>query len=170
MRSRARSNSSTFTSTVWSTFEHLRGMLDAAPGHVGDVQQAVNAAQVNERAEVGDVLDHAAADFAALDGGEQVLLHLVALFFEQLAAREDDIAAFFVNLDDLAFQFLADPFARVAHAADINLAGGQEDVHADVHQQPALDLAHRLAFDHVADLVGLHHPFPAADAVGLLLG
>ena len=45
----------------------------------------------------------------------------------------------------------------------------QEHMHADVDQQAALDLAHRLALDHVADLVGLHDAFPAADAVGLLL-
>ena len=45
---------------------HLRRMADAAPAHVGDVQQAVDAAQVDERAELGDVLDHALADLARL--------------------------------------------------------------------------------------------------------
>ena len=44
--------------------DHLRGMADAAPAHVGDVQQAVDAAQVDERAELGDVLDHALAELA----------------------------------------------------------------------------------------------------------
>jgi hypothetical protein len=34
-------------------------MLDAAPGEIGDVQQAVDAAEVDERAVVGDVLDDA---------------------------------------------------------------------------------------------------------------
>ena len=32
-------------------------MLDALPRHVGDVQQAVDAAEVHERAVVGEVLD-----------------------------------------------------------------------------------------------------------------
>jgi hypothetical protein len=32
-------------------------MLDALPGHVGDVQQAVDAAEVDERTVVGEVLD-----------------------------------------------------------------------------------------------------------------
>ena len=41
-----------------------RRMVDAAPAHVGDVQQAVDAAEVDERAELGDVLDHALAELA----------------------------------------------------------------------------------------------------------
>ena len=38
--------------------EDLAEVVDAAPGHVGDVQQAVDAAEVDEGAVVGDVLDH----------------------------------------------------------------------------------------------------------------
>ena len=38
---------------------HLGRVRHAAVRHVGDVEQAVDAAQVDERAEVGDVLDHA---------------------------------------------------------------------------------------------------------------
>src|SRR5690606_7053783 len=39
--------------------ENLGRMVDAAPCHVGHVQQAVDAAEVDERTVVGDVLDHA---------------------------------------------------------------------------------------------------------------
>jgi hypothetical protein len=39
--------------------QNVGRMVDAAPRHVGDVQQAVDAAQVNERTVIGDVLDHA---------------------------------------------------------------------------------------------------------------
>src|SRR5690349_4813771 len=41
--------------------EHFGGMIDAPPGDVGDVQQPVDAAQVDERAVVRDVL-HDAVD------------------------------------------------------------------------------------------------------------
>ena len=47
-------------------------MIDAAPAHVGDVQQAVDAAQVDERAEVGDVLDDALAELADFELLEQL--------------------------------------------------------------------------------------------------
>ena len=46
--------------------DHFRGMVDAAPAHVGDVQQAVDAAEVHEGAELGDVLHHALAALAHL--------------------------------------------------------------------------------------------------------
>ena len=52
------------TSISWSILTISRRMVDAAPAHVGDVQQAVDAAQVDERAELGDVLDHALAELA----------------------------------------------------------------------------------------------------------
>ena len=39
-------------------------MTDAAPRHVGDVQQAINAAEINECTVIGDVLDDAFAGFA----------------------------------------------------------------------------------------------------------
>ena len=45
--------------------------------HVGDVQQAVDAAQVDERAEVGDVLDDALADLADFEFLQQVVRDLL---------------------------------------------------------------------------------------------
>ena len=56
--------------------DHVARVVDPAPAHVGDVQQAVDAAEVDERAEVGDVLDRALADLAGLDLAEQALLEL----------------------------------------------------------------------------------------------
>ena len=43
------------------------------PCHVGDVEQAIDAAQVNERAVVGDVLDHALDHSTFVQGFEQLL-------------------------------------------------------------------------------------------------
>jgi len=55
-------------------------MLDALPRHVGDVQQAVDAAQVNKRTVVGEVLDGAAHNCAFL----QVVHQCAALCGELL--------------------------------------------------------------------------------------
>ena len=51
--------------------EDLGRVVDAAPGHVGDVQQAVDAAQIDEGAVVGDVLDETVDDLALLRGGRR---------------------------------------------------------------------------------------------------
>src|SRR5690606_5224425 len=40
-----------------ANIDDFRRMLDALPGHVGDVQQAVHAAQIHERAVICEVLD-----------------------------------------------------------------------------------------------------------------
>ena len=47
--------------------QDLGRVLDAAVGDVGDVEQAVDAAQVDEGAEIGDVLDVPGADLPDLE-------------------------------------------------------------------------------------------------------
>ena len=82
-------------------------MLHAPPGEVGDVQQAVDAAQVHERAVVGDVLDDA-LDHRALGQGLEQLLALLALRgLEHRAARHHHVVALAVELDDLELDLLA---------------------------------------------------------------
>src|SRR5436305_2326691 len=149
---------------------HLVRVGDAAPAHVGDVQEAVDAAEVHEGAELGDVLDDAAADLAGLDLVEQLLLHLLALIFEELAATDDNVAARLVDLEDLALDGAADVVADVGGPADVHLAGRQEDVDADVHQQAALDLAVDHAGDGVAFLVFLDDLFPLLLPLRLAVG
>src|SRR5439155_26047393 len=150
--------------------DHLVGVGDAAPAHVGDVQEAVDAAQVDEGAELGDVLDDALADLARLDLGQQLLLHLLALVFQELAAGDDDVAAGLVDLEDLALDGAVDVVADVRRAADVHLAGRQEHVDADVDQQPALDLAGDHAADDVALLVLAEDVLPLLLPLGLAVG
>jgi hypothetical protein len=42
---------------VLADLENFRGMADAAPTHICDMEQAVETVEVDERAEIGDVLD-----------------------------------------------------------------------------------------------------------------
>src|SRR5262249_36298434 len=131
----------------------LVGVGHSAPAHVGDVQEAVDAAEVDEGAELGDVLDDALADLAHLDLGEQLRLQLLPPVLEHLAAGDDEVAADMVDLEDGTLDGLADVAGDVGRAADVDLAGGQEDVDPDVDQQPSLDLAGDGPADHVALLV-----------------
>ena len=64
---------------------------------------------------------------------------------------------------------LADVVADVGRAADVDLAGRQEHVDADVDQQAALDLARDRAGDDVALVDGLHDLQPLFDLLGLAL-
>ena len=101
--------------------DDLVRIVDAAPAHVGDVEQAVDAAEVHEGAELGDVLDDALANLARLDLGEQLGLLRDAIVLDQLAPADDDVAAGFVDLENLAIDGAADVIADIGRPADIHL-------------------------------------------------
>ncbi len=67
--------------------QNLARMIDAAPGNVGDVQQAVDAAEVHERTIIGDVLDHAVDDLTLFEVGDDLVALLGAALFKHGAAE-----------------------------------------------------------------------------------
>ena len=154
------------TSISSLTLNSSDGCVDAAPRHVGDVQQAVDAAEVDERAVVGDVLDDAAEDLALGERVERVLLLLGVLFFEEHLAREHDVAALLVDLDDAHAQFLAAQRVEVADRAHVDLRAGQERADADVHREAALDPLDDAADDDLALGVGLLDLVPDLHLLG----
>ncbi len=149
--------------------KHLRGMIDSPPAHVGDVQQAVDASQVDERAELGDVFHHALAALAHFQFGQELGFFLRPLRFDQRPAADDDVPPRFVDLKHDALNGPADVIADVGGPADVHLAGRQEDVHADVDQKPALDLPRDYARDYVAFAHDFNHFHPGFDLLGLAL-
>ena len=144
-------------------------MLDAAPRQIGDVQQAVDPAQVDERAVVGDVLDDALDDRAFLQRLEQLLALRAEARLEHGAARHDDVVALAVELDDLEFERLAFERRGVLDRPDIDQRSRQEGADAVDHDgQTALDLAGDQA-GHDGAL--LHRGFqvvPGLEALGLV--
>ncbi len=131
-------------------------------------KQAVDAAEVDERAEVGEVLDRAGADLADGDLGHQVLAEGDALGLDQPTAREHDVPAVLVDREDHAADLAVEVVGDVRRPADVDLAGGQEGVDADVDQQAALDLAGDLAGDDVPFAVLGDDALPGPHPVGLL--
>ena len=149
--------------------QHLGRMVDAPPGDVGDVQQAVDAAEIDERAVVGDVLDRAVDDLAFGEVGDDLVALLGAALFEHGAARHDDVAAAAIHLEDL--ERLRDVHQRrdVAHRADVDLAARQERHGAvEVDGEAALDLVEDDAVDLLALLERLLELDPALLAARLV--
>jgi hypothetical protein len=134
------------------------------------VEQAVDAAEIDERAEVGDVLDDALPDLADLELLHQELALAGALGLEDHAARDDDVAPALVELDDLELVRRAEELVDVRHATERDLRPGEERVDAhQVHDHAALDLLHQRALDRLVALVRLADLLPDAHEVGLLL-
>ena len=108
--------------------------------------------EVDEGAEVDDVGDLALDDQAGLQAVEDLLAHLLALLLEHRAAREHDVVAAAVELDDLALERLAQELVEVVDAADVDQRGGQEAAHPEVEDQAALDDLDDGALDRLAGL------------------
>jgi hypothetical protein len=134
--------------------DNLGGMVDVAPGKLGDVDQAVDAVEVDEGAEVDDVRDLALDDLAGRQAAEDLLADLLALLLEHGAAREDDVVARAVELDHLALERLAHELVEILDAADVDQRGGQEAAHAEVEDEAALDDLDHAALDRFARLGG----------------
>src|SRR3954447_21680461 len=140
------------------------------PRQLGDVDQAVDAAEVDEGAEVDDVGDLALDDQAGLQAVEDALAVLAALLLEHGAARQDDVVARPVELDDLALDLLAHVLVEVRHAPDVDERGGQEAAHPEVDDEAALDDLDDGADDGLAGLGGGLDAAPRALEAGALLG
>ena len=149
--------------------QHLGRMVDAPPGDVGDMQQAVDAAEVDERAVVGDVLDRAVDHLAFGEVGDDLVALLGAALLEHGAARDDDVAAAAIHLQDLERLRHVHQRRDVAHRADVDLAARQEgDRAVEIDGEAALDLVEDDAFDLLVLLEGLLELDPALFAARLV--
>src|SRR6266403_2154145 len=128
--------------------EHLGGVIDAPPRDVGDVQQAVDAAEIHEGAVVGDVLDHAVDDLALFEILHQLLALLGAGLFQHGAAGDHDVAAAAVHLEDLERLRHVHQRRDVADRPDVDLRARQEgDRAVEVDREAALHLVEDDALD-----------------------
>jgi hypothetical protein len=155
---------------VLADLEDFRRVPDAAPTHIGDVEQAVNAIEVNERAEVGDILDGALADVARGHFRQELAPLVVALLLDQFAAGENNVLALLVDLDDFKFVGVADELGQVLGRNHVDLRGGQKSLHADVDQQTTLDGGLDLAGDGAAFVANGEDFIPILFEFGLFLG
>jgi hypothetical protein len=119
--------------------DDLGGVLDVLPGQLGDVHEAVHAAEVDERTEVDDRRDDALADLALVQVVEERGARLGLRLLEQGAAREHDVVAVLVELEDLGLDLLAEVRREVADAAQLDERRGQEAAQADVDDETTLD-------------------------------
>src|SRR6185312_8302986 len=122
-----------------ANLNNLRGVLDVLPGELGDVHEAVNAAEVDERAEVDDRGDDTLANLALGEIVEEGRTALGLGLLEECTAREHHVVAVLVELEDLGLDLLAEIRREVADAAKLDERCGKEASESDVDDQAALD-------------------------------
>ena len=150
-------------------FHDLGRVVDAAPGEVRDVQQAVQAVQVDEGAEVGNVLNLALQNRSYLYGFQEALSLLFPFFQQQRLAGKDDIPPALVDFNNFHAEALADVRLEVAHRPQVQLGGRKERLDADVDDETAADAVDYPTLDVAARFVNVAHLVPGAVEVGLLL-
>src|SRR5207237_601236 len=89
-------------------------VIDVLPRQFGDVDEAVHAAEVDERTEVDDRGHHTGAALAGLEVREELVALFLLRLLEPRTAAEHDVVAVLVELDDLRFERLADVRLQVA--------------------------------------------------------
>src|ERR1700676_249720 len=142
-------------------------MLDAAPTEVGEMQQAIDAAEVDESAVLGDVLYVAVNDLAFGDGFHKRGALGVQLFFHDGAAADHDIAAAAIQLGDANLDLLAEKGIEILHRLEVVLRAGEESAHADVDDEAALDAVDDFAVESVLGCEGGVHLLTGAAAENL---
>ena len=170
MRSLSRSTSSTSTSISSPTDTTDDGWSTCFQRELGDVDEAVHAAEVDEGAEVDHRGDDALAALARLEVLQEVAALLLLGLFQPGPARQHDVVAVAVELDDLRLDLLAHVGLQLAHPAQLDQRGGQEAAQADVDDQAALDDLDDRARHHLAVVLLLLDRRPGPLVLRPLLG
>ena len=97
------------------------------------------AAQVHERAEVGERTNRPAHHRTFLQSFERGLLRALLEFFQNHAPVDHQILGFFVELGDPAFNLLPHELGQIRPVADAAARSRHKRAHADIDAQPALD-------------------------------
>src|SRR4051812_11029002 len=145
-------------------------MANSTPTHVGNMQQTIDAVQIDEGAEIRDVLHGALPDIARRHFGKELLAALGPFLFDQLSARKNDILAFLVDFDDLEIVSVADILRQVLWRAHVDLGGWEESFYPDINEQTAFNHCLDLAGDRAAFIANGQDSFPIFLKLGFFLG
>ena len=119
--------------------EHIFGLADAAVGHIADVQQAIDAAQIDEGSVRHKAAYRAGDRITLLQGFVAGLGEPTGLLFKNHAAIDDYIFVGDVELGDAAGDLGSDQLLQFGRIPGAAAAGGHEGAHADIHAEAALD-------------------------------
>ena len=135
------------------------------------MQQAIQAAQVDEHTKICDILDPPFQDLTHFQLGDQALAFFHHIRFQQLLARQHNVFAGFVQLDDLEFKLATDKLVKILHRPDIDLGAWQKGRYpTQVHDHAPLYPSGNTAQNRLSINGFLGNIRPVAHKVSLFLG
>src|SRR5210317_1371615 len=144
-------------------------MLDTFPSHIRDVQQTIDATEIDERAVIGEILDDTLDDLAFLETLQQFFAFGAEFLLDYGTARDHDIVSPAIELDHLEFEVFALEISRVPYRSDVDQRTRKEGAYI-------LDFDGEAAFDPPGDLTrndfllleGLVELFPGTSTLCLV--
>ena len=122
--------------------QHFGRVTNTAPGQIGNVQQAIDTAEVNEGTIVSDVLDDALDNSTLLQGFKQLLTIFTHVLFKNSTTRQHNVVTLAIELDDLELHGLAFERRSVLNWTGVDQRTRQEGANAVHHNsQTTLHLA-----------------------------
>src|SRR6476469_3171514 len=131
----------------FSYLDDFRGMIDAPPGHIADMENAVDAAEIDKRSITGDVFNRAFENDPLFENLQNLLLERLSLSFKQRAPGYHDVTAASVELENRETVRGANEPIQVTVGSNIDVRAGEECRYADIDFESAFDLANDPTFD-----------------------
>src|SRR5256884_3420249 len=139
----------------------LGRILEASPRHTSDMQKSVDAAEIDERAIVGQILNLTFNDNLFFYLVEGLIFSTGIALLEHGLARKDDIRSFSIQLNYLGFNLLVPQRIQIANRAHIDLRSRQKGPDAiDVDAQAPFDALNDSSFDYRALVVSFFEIVP----------
>src|SRR5688500_11094711 len=113
-------------------------MIDAAPAHLADMEQAVDTTEVHKRAVVHEASNGSVENVAGLNLGEKLLLLALANFLFCKTIGENDLSAIAVDFDNLERKALSHELVEVANLSCAHVRRRHKASNPKVHNQAAL--------------------------------
>ena len=148
--------------------DHLAGVANAAPSHIGDVQEPVDATEVNESTVVREVLDQAVQRLPFFKRRQQCLALFAVFLLQHGAPGNHNVVALLVELDDFEFEWLAFQMRGFPERTNIHKGTGQEGAYVtDIDGKAAFDAAVDYTFHQFIVGEGLFKHLPGLGAARL---
>ncbi len=153
-----------------ANLDDLGRMVDMVPRKLGDMDQTVDTAKVDKRAEVDDAGDGALEAHALGKLGENLSTLVATALLEENATGQNNVVAVAIHLDDASLNLGAEVHIKILYTAKVNKGGRQKSAKTDVENKAALDNLDNLASNDLASLELLLDADPGALVLSALLG
>ena len=153
-----------------TNFDNFGGVVDVFPGEFRNVNQTVHAAQIDEGTEVDDRRYNTFAYLALFELVEESGANLGLSLLKPCTARENNVVAVLVELDDLSFELLTNVRCKIANTTHLNEGCGQEASQTNVKDKTALDNLNNGTGDDAVVFLDLFDVAPCTLVLCALLG